>query len=84
MTVLIHLDQHFIERGPCRSERERTLEILDFGHIVRWLSLPPPFDLIRTAQGHMLPSLYYLRSSRRCVRLTAQVAIRCLITGCFY
>jgi hypothetical protein len=25
--VLIHLDQHFIERGPCRSERGRTLEI---------------------------------------------------------
>ena len=26
--VLIHLDQHFIERGPYRSERERTLEII--------------------------------------------------------
>jgi hypothetical protein len=27
-SVLIHLDQHFIERGPYRSERERTLEIV--------------------------------------------------------
>ena len=25
---MIHLDQHFIERGPYRSERERTLEIV--------------------------------------------------------
>ncbi len=25
--VLLHLDQHFIERGPYRSGRERTLEI---------------------------------------------------------
>jgi hypothetical protein len=25
--VLLHLDQHFIERGPYHSERERTLEI---------------------------------------------------------
>jgi hypothetical protein len=28
VTVLIHLDQHFIERGPYGSERERTLEIV--------------------------------------------------------
>ena len=27
-SVSIHLDQHFIERGPYRSERERTLEIV--------------------------------------------------------
>ena len=27
MSVLLHLDQHFIERGPYRSGRERTLEI---------------------------------------------------------
>ncbi len=27
-SVLIHLDQHFIEKGPYRSERERTLEIV--------------------------------------------------------
>jgi hypothetical protein len=26
-SVLLHLDQHFIERGPYRSGRERTLEI---------------------------------------------------------
>jgi hypothetical protein len=36
-SVLIHLDQHFIERGPYRSERERTLEILGWGWIVRGL-----------------------------------------------
>jgi hypothetical protein len=47
-SVLIHLDQHFIERGPCRSERERTLEILDSGHNVCWLSSPTQFNLIRT------------------------------------
>jgi hypothetical protein len=27
LSVLLHLDQHFIERGPYRSGRERTLEI---------------------------------------------------------
>ena len=27
LPVLLHLDQHFIERGPYRSGRERTLEI---------------------------------------------------------
>ncbi len=37
-SVLIHLDQHFINRGPCPSERERTLKALDSGHIIRWLS----------------------------------------------
>jgi hypothetical protein len=36
-TVLIHLDQHFIERGPYRSERERTLEIIGGGRIVSGL-----------------------------------------------
>ncbi len=37
---MIHLDQHLIERGPYRSERERTLEIMDWGRIVRWLISP--------------------------------------------
>jgi hypothetical protein len=66
--VLIHLDQHFIERGPCCSERERTLEILDLGHIVRWISSPTLFKLIRTAQGHMplsLPPSNRLQSARK-------------------
>jgi hypothetical protein len=47
-SVLIHLDQQFIERGPCRSERERTLEIIDSAHIIRWLSPSTLFTLIRT------------------------------------
>jgi hypothetical protein len=66
--VLITLDQHFIERGPCRSERERTLEILDLGHIVRWLSSPTLFNLIRTAWDHMplsLPPSNRLQSARK-------------------
>jgi hypothetical protein len=48
ISVLIHLDQHFMERGLCRSERERTLEIIDSGHIIRWLSPSILFTLIRT------------------------------------
>jgi hypothetical protein len=67
-SVSIHLDQHFIERGPCRSERKRTLEILDLGHIFRWLSSPTLFNLIRTARGHMLlspPPSNRLQSARK-------------------
>ncbi len=67
-SVLIHLDQHFIDRGPYRSERERTLEILDLGQIVCWLSPPTLFTLIRTARGHMLlslPSSNRLQSARK-------------------
>jgi hypothetical protein len=48
ISVLIHLNQHFMERGLCRSERERTLEIIDSGHIIRWLSPSILFALIRT------------------------------------
>jgi hypothetical protein len=55
-SVLIHLDPYFIERGPCRSERERTLEILEMGHVICWLCLPTPSGLIRNAQGHLLLS----------------------------
>jgi hypothetical protein len=43
-SVLIHLDQHFIERGPYRSERERTLEIIDWGELYGGLSPPHGLD----------------------------------------
>ncbi len=49
--VLIHLDQHFIERGPYRSERERTLEIMGWGRIVRELISPTWLESINNSPG---------------------------------
>ncbi len=49
--VLIHLDQHFIERGPYRSERERTLEILGWGRIVRGLITPTCLGSVNNSPG---------------------------------
>jgi hypothetical protein len=67
-SVLIHLDQHFVERGPYRSERERTLEIIDWGRIVHWLISPTRPKLITTARGHMpstLPPSNRIQSARK-------------------
>jgi hypothetical protein len=50
-SVLIHLDQHFIERGPYRSERERTLEIIDWGRVVRGLISPTWLELANNSPG---------------------------------
>ncbi len=49
--VLIHLDQHFIERGPYRSERERMLEILGWGRTVRGLISPTCLESINNSPG---------------------------------
>jgi hypothetical protein len=51
LTVLIRLDQHFIERGPYCSERERTLEIMDWGRIVRGLISPTWLESINNSPG---------------------------------
>ncbi len=47
--VLIRLDQHFIERGPYRSKRERTLEIMDWGRIVFGLISPTWLESINNS-----------------------------------
>jgi hypothetical protein len=50
-SVLIHLDQHVIKRGPYHSERERTLEILGWGRIVRGLITPTCLGLVNNSPG---------------------------------
>jgi hypothetical protein len=50
-TVLIHFNQYFIERGPYRSERETTLEILETGHVSCWPCLPYPLQFDKRHPG---------------------------------
>jgi hypothetical protein len=54
-SVLIHLDQHFIERGPYRSERERTLEIVGGGQIVSGLISHTCLGSINNSPGPYYP-----------------------------
>jgi hypothetical protein len=67
--VLIHLDQHFIERGPRRSERERTLEILGWGRIVRGLISPTCLESTNNSPGPCYqPSLLHTECRARAGR----------------
>ena len=50
-SVLLHLDQHFIERGPYRSGRERTLEIEGRGLYATCVIYPMCCVSINSAPG---------------------------------
>ena len=67
MCVLLHLDQHFIERGPYRSGRERTLEIEERGLYATCVIYPMCCVLTNKAPGlcnqlSLLPSKPRMRA----------------------
>jgi hypothetical protein len=68
--VLLHLDQHFIERGPYRSVRERTLEIGGRGRNANCVIYPICCVSINSAPGlynqlSLLPSEPRTRERRQ-------------------
>ncbi len=65
LSVLVHLDQHFIERGPYRSERERSLEIGGGDRNANCLIWHTCLGSINRARGHTISSLPCIESQGR-------------------
>jgi hypothetical protein len=76
-SVLIHLDQHFIERGPYRSERERTLEIVGGGRNANCLISHTCLGSINNSPGpyYQLSLLHTEPRARAGVEQTATIPL---------